>query len=167
MASYFKMDGMVNKAIKGAAVGAGVCLAYWVGKQLLPTRQEKPFDLVNARANEALCCDSEVRALCGRLAAYKYLDEVQFTHLLVAWAQMITLYVKLTRNEVEVQMGMTRRIADYGGTVVEAVRTLRAKVAMRNPASLRDFDEIAADMQRKVNEYRYNTTKTIEHKQAK
>lgn len=161
------MNGMVNKAVKGAAVGAGVCLVYWVGKQLLPVKPQKPFELVNARANEALCCDGEVRALCGRLAAYKYLDEFQFTQLLVAWAQMITLYTRLVRKELEVQMGMTRRMAEYGGTVVEAVRTLRANLVLRNPASVRDFDEIAADMQRKVNEYRYNTTKTVEHFQAK
>ena len=104
--------------------------------------------------------------MCTRLEAYKYLDEVQFTHLLVAWAQIISTHVRLARKEIEVHVGIPRRVASYGSTVIEAVRTLRAKVAERNPRALTEFDEVAADFQRKVNEYNFNTVKTVEYQMA-
>lgn len=167
MASYFQMDGMASKALKGAAVGAGVCFAWWVGKQLMPSTPQKPFETINAVANEALCMDPEVRGLCARLEAYKYMDERQFTNLLVAWAQIISITVRLARKEREVHVSIPRTVAGYGSTVIEAVRMLRARVAERNSKMLHDFDELAADFQRKVNEYNFNTIKTVEYEMSK
>lgn len=161
------MDGMVNKALKGAAVGAGVCLVYWAGKQFVSRTPPSRFELLNAAANDALSADMEVHALCRRLAAYKHVDEVQFTHLLVSWAKLITLHMQLVRKEVAPQIGTPRRVASLTAIIVEALRTMRAKLAARIPSALHEYDEVAADFQRKVNEYTYNITKMVDYTMSK
>jgi hypothetical protein len=164
-----QMEPLVNKAIKGAAVGAGIGLCWWVGKQLMPTAPETtPFRQISADANQLLASDPEIRVLCERFKLYARFDEESYAQLLLNWSYVINLYVQLCREEIKPKMSHPRLVAGYCSQIVEAIRTLRAVVAFQtknNPSSLRDFDEIAADFQRNINQYTHNVTKTVEYLQ--
>lgn len=158
---------MANKAVKGAALGAGVGLAWWVGKQLISsTVRYTPFDELNDDANAALCLDGDVRSLCERMRMYKKLDEASYSHLLLSWALLLSLVSEINRREVPIKMSLSRKVALYIDDIVTSIRRLRAilgRKTQNNPKILSEFDEIAGDMQTKCNEYSFNANKAIEY----
>lgn len=158
---------MANKAVKGAALGAGVGLVWWLGKQLIPSnRPLNPFDELNDDANAAMCLDSEVRMLCERLRVYKKLDEASYSHLLLSWALLLSLVSEINRQEIPLKMSLSRKVALYIDDIVASVRRLRAILGRKtknNPKIMAEFDEIAGDMQTKCNEYNHNTNKALEY----
>jgi hypothetical protein len=165
--AFGNMTPMVNKALKGATVGASIGLLLWMGKQLLPSPPAPaPFEELNASANEALLYDLDVRGMCDRMKQYQKLDESSFTNFLLGWAQLLNLNVQLQRGEVQSLMKVPYQCAKYGGIVVEAVRRMRAFVVKstdNNPAIIADFDELAGNAQRRLNEYQHNITKQVEY----
>lgn len=163
----FNLGRMANRAVKGAALGAGVGLAWWLGKQLLSSnRKYTPFDELNDDANAALCLDGDVRSLCERMGMYKKLDEASYSHLLLSWALLLSMVSEINRREVPLKMSLSRKLALYIDDIVVAIRRLRAILARKtknNPKILAEFDEIAGDMQTKCNEYNHNANKALEY----
>ena len=166
-----KMEPLINKALKGAALGAGVGFCWWIGKQILPAAQPfSAFDELTADANQALASDPEVRLLCERFNIYARHDHASYASLLQNWSELIDLYVQISRHEITPKMSHPRKVATHCSHVVEAIRKLRAFLCVEthnNRNALGAFDEIAADFQRKCNEYTHNITKTIEYEQIK
>ena len=100
------MTPMVNRAIKGATVGASLGLLFWIGKQLIPARPPPtPFEELNEQANQALLYDSEVRHVCDRMRPYQKVDESSYTNFLLGWAQLLNLSVQLQRGEINTLSG--------------------------------------------------------------
>lgn len=165
------MEPLINKALKGAALGAGLGLCFWVGKQLLPSAPPfSAFDELTADANQALASDPEIRLLCERFKTYARHDHASYAALLVHWSELINLYVQICRHEIRPKMSHPRKVASHCSNIVEAIRKLRAFLCVEtqnNKNALAAFDEIAADFQRKCNEYTHNITKTIEYEQIK
>ena len=168
---FAPMAPAVTRAVKGAALGAGIGLFMWIGKQMLPTRAtSSPFDQLTDEANLALSYDADARTLCERLKQYQRLDEESFAKVLVNWAQLINLSVQLQRREVKPVMALPRVAAHFVSQIVEAIRRIRAILGIKfkqNTSIMAEFDDIAASMQRKCNEYQHNVTKSIEYAQYK
>jgi hypothetical protein len=168
---FAPMGPAVTRAVKGAAVGAGIGLFLWIGKQVLPARTTvSPFDQLTDEANLALSYDADVRTLCERLKQYQRLDEESFAKVLVNWAQLINLSVQLQRREVKPAMALPRVAAHFISQIVEAIRRIRAILGIKfkqNTTIMAEFDDIAAGMQRRCNEYQHNVTKSIEYAQVK
>jgi hypothetical protein len=168
---FAPMAPAVTRAVKGAALGAGIGLFFWIGKQVLPTHAAvSPFDQLTDEANLALSYDADVRTLCERMKQYQRLDEESFAKLLVNWAQLINLSVQLQRQELKPNMALPRVAAQFVSQIVESVRRIRAILGLKfkqNTTIMADFDEIAASIQRRCNEYQHNITKSIEYAQYK
>lgn len=164
---FGNMTPMVNKAIKGATVGASIGLLYWIGKQLLPARAPPaPFEELNEHANQALLYDEDVRGMCERMQKYQKLDEGSYTNFLLGWAQLLNLSVQLHRGEIKPSVSVPYQCAKHCSLIVEAVRRMRAflgKKMNQNPAVLAEFDELAGNVQRRVNEYQHNITCQVEY----
>lgn len=158
-----QVEPLLNKALKGAALGAGIGLCLWVGKQAFPaTTTPSFFNELTADANQALASDPEIRVLCQRLQPFGRLhDKEAYATLLLAWTRIINLNTQLLRREIKPKMSHPRLVATYCSHVVEAIRTIRATLVARN-APFADFDDIAADFQRLCNQYSHNITKTVE-----
>lgn len=167
MERFGDMAPMVNKAIKGATVGASVGLLFWIGKQLVPARAPPtPFDELNEHANQALLYDDDVRNLCDRMQKYQKVDENSFTNFLLGWAQLLNLSVQLNRGEIKPSVSVPYQCAKHCSLIVEAVRRIRAflcKKMNNHPAVVAEFDELAGNVQRRVNEYQHNITTQVEY----
>lgn len=163
----FNLGRMANRAVKGAALGAGVGLVWWLGKQLIPSnRPLNPFDELNDDANAAMCLDAEVRGLCERMRVYKKLDEASYSHLLLSWALLLSLVSEINRQEIPIKLSLSRKVALYIDDIVACIRRLRAILARKmtnNVRVLAEFDEIAGDMQTKCNQYSHNANKALEY----
>lgn len=163
----FNLGRMANRAVKGAALGAGVGLVWWLGKQLLPSnRPLNPFDELNDDANAAICLDTEARLLCERMRVYKKLDEASYSHLLLSWALLLSLVSEIERREIPLKMSLSRKVAMYIDDIVACIRRLRAILARKTKDNLRiltEFDEIASDMQTKCNHYSHDANKALEY----
>lgn len=167
-----KSQPVVCKALKGVAVGAGLSLVWWTGKQLFNgnSKPVTPFAALSADANQALASDPDVRALCDQFQKYARYDEASYAQLLSSWASMIALYTQLVREEVRPKMSYPRLVSNWCSTVVESIRKIRAVLSYEtanHAATLAAFDEIAADFQRLCNQYTHNITKTVEFQQIR
>ena len=166
---HLQTEPLVNKALKGAALGASVGLCWWVGKQMFPTSTTVSlFEELSEDANQSLASDPEVRVLCQRFKIYARHEPDAYTTLLQNWSALIQLYVQLVRREIKPRMMHPRLVSTYVSHIVEAERRLRAFVQLEsqnNASTLSAFDEIASDFQRKCNEYTHNITKTVEYEQ--
>lgn len=167
MERFGNMNPMLNKAVKGATVGASVGLLLWIGKQLLPSRPPPtPFEELNEHANQALLYDNDVRHMCDQMKKYQYLDESSFTNFLLGWAQLLNLSVQLNRGEIKPSVSVPYQCAKHCSLIVEAVRRLRAflcKKMNHHPGVLTEFDELAGNVQRRVNEFQHNITTQVEY----
>lgn len=163
------MQPMVNKALKGAAVGAGIGMCLWLGKQILPSRAPSRFDDLNDDANASLAQDANVQNLCERMKKYQTADRPSYTLLLLRWAELIHLQAQLQRKEIPPRVSIPRSVSMKCGDIVESIRKLRAITAkrVRNTGPvMSDFDEVAADFQRACNDYTFNIVKIVEYQQS-
>jgi hypothetical protein len=167
MAQYFvNMSPMVNKAVKGAALGAGVGFALWLARQVVPRGNGgAQFEELNEAANNVLLLDMDFRTMCLQMQTFAKFDPACYCKLLLGVAKLVHTHVALQRKEIKVHFGLTRDAAGFASEVVESVRRLRAMVAARNGHAkvMEEFDEIAADMQRKCNEYMHNITMSVQY----
>lgn len=168
MAMQFQsMSPMVNKAVKGATVGAGIGFAMWLAKQFMPVTMGSPtqIDELNEHANLVLSHDRDVQSLCKQLQRYGVFDHNTYCNLLLGAAHLIHIHVALARRELKATFAVPKLAAQHCATIVEALRRLRCIVAHRvndNTSIMAEFDEIAADFQRKLNEYQFNITMAVQ-----
>lgn len=163
--SNINMDPMLNKVLKGAAVGAGVGIFLWAGKQIVPSRPQTKFEEVNNIANELLSADRNIKSLCERLRQYQYMDYGSYTTILMRCAELIDLQMQLQRREIKPSLSIPRIVSRKCSDIVESIRRIRAftlKQVNNNQQTLMDFDEIAGEFQRICNDYSYNLTKIVE-----
>jgi hypothetical protein len=168
MAQQFaSMSPMVNKAIKGAAVGASVGFALWLCKQFVPAQgRAVQVEELNEAANVVLSHDADFRTLCLQLRPYAKFDPDTYAQLLLNVARVIDLAVRLQRGEMVPRFSTPKDAAILCDNIINSIRRLRATLAHRvreNQAVMREFDEIAADCQRKCTEYQYNITQTVNY----
>ncbi len=164
------MEPMINKALKGAAVGAGIGLCWWVGKQIVPKRPTTRFEELNEDANAALAADSNVKGLCERMKQYQHLDKAAYATILLRWAELVHLQMQLQREEIPPRLSIPRTVSKKCSDIVESIRRLRALTAVRiknNPQVMSDFDEIAGDFQKACNDYTHNLIKMVEYQQLR
>jgi hypothetical protein len=158
---------MVNKAVKGAAVGAGVGFVLWLGKQMIPKGGGGPqFPELNEHTNHVMLLDLDFRTMCAQMQPYAKFDPDAYCRLLLAAAQLIDMHVGLQRREVNATFVLVHNAAKYCSNIVESVRRLRAIVSAKtngNAKVMQDFDEVAADLQRKCNEYSHNITFAVQY----
>jgi uncharacterized protein (UPF0305 family) len=170
--NQLKTQPVVNQALKGVAVTAGLGLIWWTGKQLIGAAATPPtlFEQLSLDANQALASDPEVRAACELFRKYARYDERSYAQLLVAWTEIITLYTRLVREEIRPKMSHPRLVSAWCTTVVDSIRKLRAVVcaqSQNHAGTLASFDESASDFQRLCNQYTHNITKTVEYQQIR
>jgi hypothetical protein len=167
MATYFaNMSPMVTKAVKGAAVGAGVGFALWLARQVVPRGHGGvQFEELNDAANSILVMDADFRSLCMQLRPFGMFDPECYSTLLLNVAKLVHTQVAMQRGEMKVHFGLTREAAQFASEIVECVRRLRAILTARNGhvKVMADFDEIAADVQRKCNEYMHNISMAVQY----
>lgn len=158
---------MVTKAVKGAALGAGIGFMLWLGKQVIPAPVAGPqFHELNEYTNNTMLLDMDFRTMCAQLHPYAKFDPAAYTKLLLGAARLIHTHVGLQRKEVHATFGLIRQAAENISDVVESVRRLRAIVTAKtndNPKVMAEFDDIAADLQRKCNEYNHNITFAVQY----
>lgn len=158
---------MVNKAVKGATVGASIGFAMWLAKQFFPSTggTHAEIEELNEHANVVLTHDRDVRTLCLQLKTYAKFDHNTYCNLLLSAAHLIHLHVGLVRQEIKPTFSVPKLAAQHCGTIVESLRRLRCVVSSRvneNADVMTEYDEIAADFQRKLNEYQFNITMTVQ-----
>jgi len=158
---------MVTKAVKGAALGAGVGFVLWLGKQVMPTTNSGPqFQELNDYTNNIMLLDMDFRTMCAQMRPYAKFEPGAYTKLLLAAARLIFTHVGLQRGEVTATFTLIRQSAQDISDVVESVRRLRAIVNAKtngNAKVMSEFDEVAADLQRKCNEYNHNITFMVQY----
>lgn len=167
MAQHFgNMSPMVTKAVKGAALGAGVGFALWLARQVVPRGAgSSRFEELNEAANSILLLDMDFRTMCQQMSSFGKFDPDCYCQLLLGAAKLIHTQVALQRSELKAHFGVTKEAAGYASQVVESVRRLRAVLAARNGHAkvMEEFDEVAADLQRKCNEYMHNISMTVQY----
>lgn len=164
---FESMSPMVNKAVKGATVGAGIGFAMWLAKQFFPAAggTHPQIEELNEHANVVLSHDRDVRTLCLQLKPYAKFDHDTYCNLLLSAAHLIHLHVGLVRQEVKATFSVPKLAAQHCATIVESLRRLRCIVSSRVNGSaevMKEYDEVAADFQRKLNEYQFNITMTVQ-----
>lgn len=167
MAQHFgNMSPMVTKAVKGAALGAGVGFALWLARQVVPRGTgSNRFEQLNDAANGILLLDMDFRTMCHQMAPFGKFEPDCYCQLLLGVAKLIHTHVALQRSEMKAHFGVSKEAATYVSQVIESVRRLRAIVAARNGHAkvMEEFDEVAADLQRKCNEYMHNISMTVQY----
>lgn len=165
---FQSMSPMVNKAVKGATVGAGIGFVMWLAKQLLPASSggtHAQIEELNEHANVVLAHDRDVQSLCLQLKRYAAFDHDTYCNLLLSAAHLIHIQVSLARGEVKPSFAVPKQAAQHCSIIVESLRRLRCILSLRvnnNAAIMAEFDEIAADFQRKLNEYQFNITMAVQ-----
>lgn len=164
---FQSMSPMVNKAVKGATVGAGIGFAMWLAKQFFPATEGTyaHIEELNDHANVILAHDCDVRSLCAQLKRYSVFDHDTYCNLLLSVTHLIHTHVALSRGELKPTFSVPKLAAQHCGTVVESLRRLRCIVSQRvnnNSAIMAEYDEVAADFQRKLNEYQFNITIAVQ-----
>lgn len=158
---------MVTKAVKGAALGAGIGFMLWLGRQVMPTPASGPqFQELNEYTNNIMLLDTDFRAMCAQLHTYAKFDPAAYSTLLLGAARLIHTHIGLQRGEVKATFTLIRQTAADISDVVENVRRLRAILSAKtnqNPKVMAEFDEVAADLQRKCNEYNHNITFAVQY----
>ena len=167
-----KTQPVVNKALKGVALTAGLGLIWWTGKQLIgcSATPQTLFAQLSLDANQALASDPEIRTACELFRKYSRYDERGYAQLLIAWTKIISLYTQLVREEIRPKMSHPRLVSAWCSTVVESIRKLRAVVDAHtnsHAGTLASFDESSSDFQRLCNQYTHNITKTVEFQQIR
>ena len=94
--------------------------------------------------------------LCDRAAEFATLGKEEFSELLKATANVVAFQKEIEIKSRKLNIGTPRLFASKLHAVIEAIRELRAAVLEKAPYAEDDFDEIAADFQKKHDDDAFN-----------
>jgi hypothetical protein len=113
----------------------------------------KPFlELVDEKVVRDLIKDSTWAELCDRAGDFATIAKDEFTELLLAVSSAVLFATDLEKNR-KITLGTPRIYRSRMHAIIEAVRNMRAAIEAKFPASMDDFDDVAADIQRTHDDY--------------
>jgi hypothetical protein len=116
----------------------------------------KPFlDLVDEKVVRDLIKDSTWAELCDRAGDFATIAKDEFVELLLAVSSAVLFATELEKGK-KMTHGTPRIYRSRMHAIIEAVRNMRAAIESKFPASMDDFDDVAADIQRTHDDYSAN-----------
>ena len=84
-----------------------------------------------------------------------------FAELLHHSCVLVVFYQKI-RSKTDLTLGSIRQGATFVSNIVETIRKFRAHIKREDPKMISDFDEVASDFQKALNDISHNIQFTVE-----
>jgi len=138
--------------LAGAGIVAGIAYG---GYRSMTKRNQIKFSGLSTAETDALNADPTLSNLCDRFGLFRRdnLDLLQHSCIFV-------LFCRDVDKGNSISFGSIRVAATLISNIVEAIRTMRCDVDAKQH---REFDEVAADFQKYLNDKFHNLQFTIEH----
>lgn len=140
------------------ATGAIAALAF--GMNSITKQSQISFSELSKDDNVILCKNSQLSNLCDRMSIFKRNRQKLFTTLLQHSCNLSSFYD--TIDSKKHSFASIRHCATLVSKVVETIRKYRAYVEKDDPKMLIDFDEVASDFQKALNDISHNVQSTVE-----
>ena len=152
-----------SKMFKGMAAAGVLVAGALVGGSALKMRKRDPIKHLTDEGNDALGLSPPMHSLCAQMETYSLFHRRAYIDMLVGAVELVTLHAKVMQASDPNKLSNAHLATEHAGKTVEGVRTLRAHVKRRtknNAEIMKEFDEIAADIQQLCNDMRFNVGAT-------
>ena len=143
-------------------MGAGVAVAaVGYGVSVMKQTSNIEFTELNEADNKIIGSNIQIANLCDRLSIFKRSRQEVFAELLHHSCVLVVFYQKI-RSKTDLMLGSIRRGATFVSNIVETIRKFRAHIKREDPKMISDFDEVASDFQKALNDISHNIQFTVE-----
>lgn len=115
----------------------------------LSDAQKSLLDFATEHTLKTIAIDHLWFELCDRAADFATLAPKQFSELLYRVSKVVKFQNEIDLNEKKLTISTPRLYASKMHSIIECVRSFREQIMLKASYSLEDFDEIAADIQKK------------------